>query len=89
MNGVQRLIATLKADMAINSNPEITFTFEEARDVLAALASTPVAGEAQQPVALVEVSVSHLRSISVKIIPDAPMPNVGDLLYTTPQASEK
>jgi len=48
--------------------------------------SAPVAGEAQ-PVALVEVSVPHLRSISVKIIPDAPMPNVGDLLYATPQAS--
>jgi hypothetical protein len=50
-------------------------------------ASAPVAGEAQQPVALVEISVPHLRSISVKIIPDAPMPNVGDLLYAAPQAS--
>ncbi|KAB1444164.1 hypothetical protein [Bordetella bronchiseptica] len=52
-----------------------------------ALASAPVAGEAQQPVALVEVSVPHLRSISVKIIPGAPMPNIGDMLYAAPQGS--
>ncbi|CAB5512019.1 hypothetical protein LMG26857_01308 [Achromobacter anxifer] len=50
-------------------------------------ASVPVAGEAQA-VALVEVSVPHLRSISVKLIPAASMPNVGDLLYAVPQASE-
>ncbi|MGE8691587.1 MAG: hypothetical protein ACN6PJ_30875 [Achromobacter sp.] len=51
------------------------------------VASAPVAGEAHA-VAVVEVSVPHLRSISVKIIPDAPMPNAGDLLYAAPQASE-
>lgn len=40
------------------------------------------------PVAQVEASVAHLRRISVRVIPGAPMPAVGSLLYAAPTAAQ-
>jgi hypothetical protein len=43
----------------------------------------------QEPVGNVIASVPHLRSISVKLLPEVPVPPAGSLIYTTAPAAQR
>ena len=48
---------------------------------------TAPAPTVQEPVGKVIASVPHLRSISVKLLPEVPVPPAGSLIYTAPPAA--
>jgi hypothetical protein len=48
-----------------------------------------LAAPVQEPVGKVIASVPHLRSISVELLPEAPVPSEDSLIYTTPPAAQR
>jgi hypothetical protein len=48
-----------------------------------------VSAPVQEPVGKVIASVPHLRSISVELLPEVPVPPAGSLIYTTAPAAQR
>jgi hypothetical protein len=62
-------------------------TVATSREALAICEQALAALTVQEPVGKVIASVPHLRSISVELLPEVPVPPAGSLIYTAPPAA--
>ncbi len=66
---------------------QIDGAVDEIMDAVALAAQHP-SQSAGEPAAIVDVSVPHLRSIVVKVLPEVDVPPVGALVYTSPPPTD-